>query len=174
MGHDLHVDFSSIDTAGSTLAISHVAAGGGSYERAGPTARFTNLHIRGNLVGGQSNLVTDDARNVVRIIVCSVIKGSVFAPTVTSILTPFVFPALDRVYADKEVELHTTAVDSTGYIPAQKLVDMHVALNRVITYYGNLDSNETAHEIRVYMVSDSAAVSNPGFESGFIRVDFVC
>jgi len=125
-------------------------------------------------VGGQSNLVTDDARNVVRLIVAKVIKGGAFAPSVTSILTPYVFPTLVKVYHDSQLELHSTAPDSTGYMPAQKHVKLNIRLNELITYAGQNAADSAAYDIIMYMVSDSAAASNPGFVTGYSNTHFVC
>jgi len=144
-----------------------VANGPGINQRIGNAISATAVDIIGTLIGGQSNLVTDDAFNTVRISLVEGFPGtSPSGWTVSSLLDPRYFTSMNKVWFDKIIVLRSPSKDSTGYMPAVKEFKVKIRLPRVpFLYTGNSGASIKNSELYLCMVSDSSLAPNPGFKS---------
>jgi len=122
------------------------------------------------LVGGQTNVVTDDSYNTFRIVVFSHTVGSTIAFTLTDLLDPRFNQGLRKVFYDKSFTLTSPGRDSTGYMPAVHKIEATIPLNFLQLYSGTGATAVSTEELAIGMVSDSVGVPNPGFESGSIAL----
>jgi hypothetical protein len=155
-----------------------VVLGQDYINRIGRLISLQRLFISGQLVGGQSNSATDDNRNVFRILVAICDIGTTFTSavfTVNGTVDPRTMPGLRRVLYDRMFSLNSPGRDSAagGYMPATRMVRVALRVRDRVTYTigagVGLNSNEG---IYIWMVSDSAAVPHPGFESGSYGITF--
>lgn len=169
----LTADFTSVGSASIAVELTGVIDQGDDFSnRDGRKIVIDSLILSGTLVGGQSNAVTDDAYNAFRIMLYE--NGGTAAPVAvftTSFLTPEISASMGTLLYDSKLLLATPGDDSTGYVPAVKLVDVNIPINRVYLYP---TTNGLASPMGLYlvMVSDSAAVSHPGFVSGTYVIRF--
>lgn len=133
--------------------------------------RVHNLSIVGNLVLGAANLATDDARNVVRIVVFLGDANFQSNISTSTFVHPNTIQGLYAIYHDKLYLVNTTARDSTGYIQTQIPVKINCRINHLIKYNSDTGSL-VGQRIYVWFCSDSAIVPHPGFTSGFMAVGF--
>jgi hypothetical protein len=130
-----------------------------------------HLAIHGVLVGGQSNTNVDDSYNVVRIVVATY-NSSIAAPFTNLTLDLILddrdaaFPGLIKVLYDKMFVLASPGSDTVGYLPATKSISIDIPLDEEIQFNGTGNNATTPTNIIIGMVTDSAAVPNPGFVSG--------
>lgn len=144
--------------------------------RLGRRVLWTSFHIIGTLVGGQSNLVTDDSYNTVRFILFSGVPGLATADFAGLGINNEVrvgTHGINRILFDSWVTLEVPASDSTGYIPAVRTVNRRSRF-RLRSYYDQSGADYATGGVSLYLiaVSDSAAVSNPGFTTGKVTVTF--
>lgn len=166
-------NFSSIGNAWVEVDLTDMAQGGGIGQRIGNEIKLKAFSLRGTLVGGQNNLATDDNRNTVRIVLALWDASSV-TPLQTNGagLNTYigkrtnVSKGLLKKYIDKIIELPTAGRDSTGYLPAMKMVKMFVKLNSFVKYYGSASTADNKKLI-LSIITDSALVSHPGFTNGY-------
>lgn len=178
VNNTLPTAFSSIGNTWVEQDMTAIAQGAGIAQRNGHEVKITGFNLRGTLVGGQSNLATDDNRNTVRIILATWDASSAGplaanGATIDSYISKntTVSRGLIKKHIDKIIELPTAGRDSTGYLPAIKLVKFFKKLRTFIRYYGSASTNDNKKLI-LSMISDSAAVSNPGFTQGYYSVFF--
>lgn len=167
---------SSIGTGMLLLSTSDVSQGTDDYQRIGRQIRIVEIGYRGTLVGGQSNLATDDKYNFVRM---TFLKGdtdkmydvlSSSPPTVTGRLTPGLIAGLDRVLTDQVISLPSPGRDSTGYMPPIRVVSLSKQVNIVVNFGA---SAYPTPAVSLMLVSDSSLVPHPGFTDGYAYVKFV-
>ncbi len=156
----------SVGLSGVTYAPCNVIGSGVDYNaRIGRRIRVKRIAFMGVLLGGQTNSVADDPYNVMRVIVWTARPD--YAPTlaVNAVLDPR-FPTnlgLYRVLYDKQRVIGTQAKDSTGYIPAAEEWEFSIDCDIPLEYTVSTAASPTNQNIFVSVVSDSAAVVNPGF-----------
>lgn len=161
--------FSSVSTSVSYIDLSAlIGAGTDYYNRVGRQVTQQNLTLSGTLVGGQTNLATDDPYNVFRI---TVVKGNVGMtfPTwgLTQVLSADTILGLDRVLMDRFITLESPGRDSTGYVRAVKRVEFNISLPSVVTHFTTAAAgSQNGETCYLVMVSDSSVVANPGFVDG--------
>jgi hypothetical protein len=151
-----------------------IGFGTGVNQRIGQIIQPKALTIMGTLVGGQSNLVSDDIADTYRL---SVVVGSPgLAPsgiTVASVLDPRYTIGVDHVLYDKVDVIVATSRDTTGYMSAVKRININVDLSKIgpIVFAASLNSVKN-QEVYVVMVTDSALAPNPGFANGLIKWEY--
>lgn len=161
--------FSSVSTAVSYIDLTALmGAGTDYYNRVGRQITQKWLSVSGTLVGGQSNLATDDPYNVFRITVVKGNVGMTFGTWgLTQVLSPDTILGLDRVLLDRFITLESPGRDSTGYMRAVKRVEFSVRLPDVVTHFTTAAAgSQNGETCYLVMISDSAVVSNPGFVDG--------
>jgi len=165
----LTTNFSSVSTAGQQYDIgSTIGQGLEIDQRIGRAIRAVKVSLTGTMVGGQTNSVTDDRRNTVRLCLLLAESVSTFTYTVSDVLDPRLRPGLVRVLYDRVFELVTPGGDSTGYIPATKEMHLSIPINKIMTF-GQAAAGAAAaspYSLFLYVVSDSAGVPHPGFVDG--------
>jgi hypothetical protein len=151
--------------------VPYTACGTDISQRIGRAVVLKSLHVKGLLVGGQNNLVTDDSYNVMRIAVFVGRSGLVTADWAARDINDPLLPGVDgvvEVLVDRFIRLQVPAADSVGYIPATANVDIVRALNCECLYGDSAISYpEGGLSLYFAMCSDSAAASHPGFTSGY-------
>jgi hypothetical protein len=144
-----------------------VGAGAGSNQRIGQAISATAVDLIGTLVGGQSNLVSDDSYNTVRISLVEGFPGT--SPSgwnVASILDPRYFVSMNKVWYDQKFSLKSPGRDSTGYMPAVREFKIRILLPRVPFLYTDVAGNTLKNsELYLCMVTDSSLAPNPGFHA---------
>jgi hypothetical protein len=155
---------------------SYLQAGTDLVRRLGRKVRITGFGLQGLLVGGQSNLETDDAYNNVRLVIfigtTSMASGDWSSLSISNHIVPGQ-TGVTRVLFDRTYALKVHAPDSTGYVPACKAFNLHIPVTVNVLY--NTDAQAYASgSLSLYfaLVSDSSAVSNPGFTSGHWYIQF--
>lgn len=169
----LHTAFHSIGTAAGTSApLNNVIQGTEYYgQRIGRNVLAKHLSIHGVLVGGQTNTNVDDSYNVVRMVVATY-NSSIAAPFNNLTLDLVLddrdanFNGLIKVLYDKFFILSSPGGDTVGYLPATKSINIDLPLDEEIQFNGTGANTTTPTNIIIAMVTDSAAVPNPGFVSG--------
>lgn len=156
-----------------TYDISRIQQGTEYNQRFGRKVIIDYVDILGTLVGGQNNSVADDPYNTVCMALVINAPGS--APTgwdLASPLGPQVTAGLKKVLWMKRVVINTNAKDSTGYIANAKVIRVRVPVHESFEYVSTADTVATNQSLYLVMFSDSVAVTNPGFNSGFAMIAF--
>jgi hypothetical protein len=172
---NLTTNFSSISTTPTALGVGDLVAQGTDYnQRLGRSFRAVGLLIEGTLVGGQSNLATDDAYNTVRIACCWCDSGANFSSWgISSALDPRVVTDMGRPLYHEAIVLQSPGLNTVGYMQTATLIGIWIPLNGLVRFNTAAAGSQSGLGPSVIMVSDSTAVSHPGFTSGQIRLFFV-
>lgn len=161
--------FSSVSTSVAYIDLcALIGAGTDYYNRVGRQITQQHLSVSGTLVGGQSNLATDDPYNVFRMTVVKGNVGMTFGTWgLTQVLSADTILGLDRVLYDRCITLSSPGRDSTGYMRAVQRVDISVRLPDVVTHFTTAAAgSQNGETCYLVMISDSSVVSNPGFVDG--------
>jgi len=156
--------------------MSQIAQGLDFTERIGRTIIIKSFQLMGQLIGGQSNSAVDENRNVFRIALVAMNPSVALAAatfSVESIIDKRYVPGLIKVYYDKMFSLASPGRDTTGYLPACKMVSIpRIPLNIRVEYTSNIATSESGTALWVWFISDSVAVPHPGFESGAMAIQY--
>ena len=181
-------DLTTWNTIGTTWRVQNLlpSVGADFASLIGKKYELVGIRLSGTLVGGQSNLVTDDPWDHVRIVACEMTGSArvipVNMPTMTwGIHTPIrlkspVSPAdgttcyIKRKLFDKTFKIVSPGRDSTGYIQGTREVYIYKRFKKplVLEYETNGQANPTSY-VSVNFISDSSAVPNPGFANGVLE-----
>jgi hypothetical protein len=167
--------FGSVSTSPSQQClVSDIAQGTDLSNRVGRSIRALTVDWDGTLVGGQSNLSTDDKYNTVRMIVWLGVAVYIGTPgfSVGGYVDPRYFRQVQKVLFDKKYTLKSFARDSTGYMPAVLHVKDSVKLSLPVDFAGSTTDTECGLVPYVTIVSDSSASPSPGFTSGSLALRF--
>jgi len=169
--------FASVGTAGVPIRMSQIAQGLDFTDRIGRSIIIKSFRLDGQLVGGQTNSAVDEQRNVFRIALVEMNAGVALAAAtfnVESIIDPRYVPGLKKVHFDQLISLASPGRDSTGYMPACRMVHIpRIPMNVKIDYTSNVATSESGSVLWAWCISDSNAVPNPGFESGAMLTEYV-
>ncbi len=166
--------FSAVSTTVVTRSLAALIATGSDLgNRVGRSIQPIDFDLDGMLVGGQSNLSTDDKYNTVRILIWYGISGA-SSPGFSAggYLDPRYFSAVDSIIFDRKYNLRSFAPDSTGYMPAQLHVHLRVPLRRRISFSDTSAGTESGLVPYISIVSDSSAPPSPGFVNGSAALRF--
>lgn len=164
--------FSSISTTGGQYdLLTPIVLGLDTYNRVGRAIRLLRFQLTGLLIGGQSNLATDDRYNSVRI---NLLWGSpsMYAAVLPSLqvpITPQYLPGLLENLHESHVSLRSFSRDSIGYMPAIAKIDFSVNLKSRRVVYGLAAPGMM---LTVACLSDSSVPANPGFSNGYMTLWF--
>lgn len=156
-----------------------LSQGGNLNQRIGNAVRIKSIAFRGMLVQGSSQTIADDAHNTVRVVCCKA-ETSVLTPMATAgytinsfMLANSGFTGLKKVYMDKLIGLPVTGQASAGYTPSMRVVKFFKRFKNPwkVTWSSNLGGSNN-YRIFLSMISDSAAVPNPGITIGNWKVVF--
>lgn len=159
------------------------AQGAASTSRTGRQCFLHGIRIHGTLAGAQTNSALDDATNQFRIHI-GIWDPDVATPPLGTVGTQDLVIAgqeprnstgkmLHRTLFDKTYLLQVKARDSTGYIPVQRQVKIHLRFRRPIKMSWTDEAVANPNKfVYIQMCSDSAAIPSPGFISGYYTWDF--
>jgi len=155
-------------------------------QRGGREIRVKKVRFNGNLVGGASENLLDDPYNVVRIIV-GVYNDTAIAPmtsagaTINTDVFKGCYGNLDsylvkKLY-DKYIPLQVTGNEKgggDGYTPSVKNIRFTKVFKKglLVKYPNDANQANPSRRLIVSMISDSGAVSNPGFATGYLTMEF--
>ena len=175
---DLTTIFSSVGNVWLVDDLVRVAAGTDIDERYGRRIAINSIALRSALSGGQSNVVSDDVYNVVRVVIClasdTLVAGD-WNGTVGMGHPPIVglFPKVHRFLYDKTFVICTYGLDSAGYIQRVIPVEKYLQQQIPLQFDGVAATDHSQVSIFMGVISDSAAVSNPGFvTSSYLTMAF--
>lgn len=145
-------------------------------DRVGREIYVDKLEFRATLIGGQSNLATDDKYNVFRLAVLAGTPGTMPLAIASNFsnsyfMDPRGMGGLDVVLFDRSFTLASPGRDSTGYMPPIKEIVIDVPVRRKLKYLGPTGS-PSFRELYLVAVSDSSAAPNPGFANGFMTIHY--
>jgi len=170
---DIASEFASVSTSGTQVELlNNITQGTNFYHRIGNKIFLKHIILSYHIVGGQSNLGTDDAYNVVAVRLLETPGATTpNIPPVCGVVTPQSTKALSVLYSD-EYRLLSRCPDDTGYMPATRYQHCLIPINRVYTW--NQDEGDAYPMKRIYLqiVTDSAIASNPGLSVGKITIFF--
>lgn len=170
---DIPTDFVSIGSGLVTRDLSALAQGTEYFQRFGRRVIIDHVDIMGTLVGGQTNSVADDAYNTVCMALVTAAPGT--APSGWSAglpIGPQITTGVKKVLWAKRFVINTNAKDSTGYIPNAMIVKERIPVHEPFEYVASGDVVATNQSLYLIAISDSVAVVNPGFNTGFSVVVF--
>lgn len=162
----------SVNTTGVLINLySAIAQGTDLNQRVGRSIESLSYHLFGTLVGGQANLATDDRINTVRFVFFEATVGTVVSNVNTAWglsipADPRYAPGVTRVLRDELFTLTSLGRDSLGYMPASTTINMTGSYTKRLTYTSAAVNSISGTCLFLFMISDSAAVANPGFTSG--------
>lgn len=179
----LHTNFGSIGTAWSEQNLSTIPQGDGQSQRLGNRIKIKSIEIKGTLWQGSNNTVADDYYNTVRIMLATW-NNKQDTPCVTSGLT--IDDPINRIYNGKGYLRHkyldkmiplTVASDIDGagakFVPSGRLVKYYKKFKKPLFVQWTDDTNDYPNQSLVLsMVSDSSAVTHPGFEIGYVAIKY--
>lgn len=167
--YDMSVQFGSITSSGTLVNVpDQIVISGDVNGRQGRVTKLLDFDVDGILAGGQSNLVTDDKENTLRVIIFDGVPGLTTGglPAINTTADPRYVNGLKHVYLDEYLMLVSPAPDSTGYMPAQTHYKRHFTLNRIQRYIGSGIGTTDVDTLYIYIISDSNLASHPGFIKG--------
>lgn len=174
--------FSSITNAWEERSLCEPTQGDTSITRTGNKIKIKSILVRGVISGGVNELLTDDAYNIVRCII-SWYKPSTSTPLATagSLLGSYITCAttmrnyMEHKMLDKYITFQVTSTEKgggDGYTPTLKQFKYYKRFyNKYITF-GDDTATYPNRRLMMACISDSGAVTNPGFLTGHIVVTF--
>jgi len=168
----LPAGFNSIGNAWvETDVFSAIAQGDDISQRNGRRIYVRAIEIRGVLAGAQSNIVTDDAYNDLRLIVAKYTGGTGNITPLASAgagmsLTSAIIPGnghnCQRVFYDQLHTLQSPGRDSVGYVATAKTITIKLKTPMLVTFSGTAAGTQMDHVV-ISATSDSLVAPNPGF-----------
>jgi len=168
---DLHTTFSSVSTTGTQMELlSTIVQGTQFYQRIGSRIHVQFVQLCYTIVGGQSDLGTDDEYNTVALrLILTPGATTPTIPAVTSCITAQSTKSI-RIYFSYEFKMQSYARNDTGYMPAVRHGEHRVPINT--SFEWSQDAGDVYPLLRIYlqMITDSAVSSNPGIEVGKVAI----
>jgi len=178
---DVTYGFPSVGNAWTERELNLVAAGTESNQRTGRRIKLKSLEIKGTLAAGASGNVLDDPYNNMRIVIglydestpLTTGSATMFLPIMRTLGTN---GSLIKKYLDKFVALNVTSTEKgqgDGYAPQCKTFKFYKKWKKgiFIDYIGT-DADDGTKFLYMSCISDSAAVPNPGFVTGYILLKY--
>ncbi len=169
--------FTSLTTTWTVGDCASIANGTGISDRIARRVRPGVGHLRATLCGGQTNAITDDAYNTVRIVVVeasdTLVAGDWSSVTIDTPAVVGVWPKVRRFLFEKFVSISSYGLDSTGYIARIARLDYDFPIGGELEWDSTGGTDHAASTLYVACISDSGAVTNPGFvDPSFLWYDF--
>lgn len=177
--------FASVGNAWIELLLNGPPQGTQAGNRTGNRIRLRSIELKGFLVQGSNELVTDDAWNEFRMVL-GLYSGASNVPLADAAvplggaLDPAVMPArarLLRKYVDKWIPMNVTSTEQgagDGYTPSVQVVSYKKSFGKrgIVITFGDDTTTYIDKRLILSMTSDSAAVTNPGFTHGYVLVKY--
>lgn len=158
----------------------NIAEGVTENTRVGRKLTIKSIEIRGVISQGSVGGITDDAYNVIRMVIGH-FNGNTAAPMTAAGIGidmqidrhSHTLTKLVKKYLDKYITLVPANVITAGYTPQLKMFKYYKKFPKGITvHYGDDTSSHYDHNLVVSMISDSAAAVDPGFINGYMKVSY--
>ena len=185
---DLSTSYSSISGAWNEVNLNRIPQGVDVFSRTGRRINVRSIEIKGVLCQGTSGTAADDPYNVVRVILGLYTGphdvGPLFASSTLTVNSPVstwdvggssANQRMIRKYLDRYFSFSSPSPrNESGYVPATTpfryfkrfVKPMHIQ-------FGDGSANSADKWFWLSMVSDSVAVPNPGFISGYCVLTYV-
>ena len=175
----LQMDFPSISNEWINVQLTNIALGTDFFQRIGAKILLKSIEFRGVLVGGANESAFDDPYSVVRIVLSrwdgetvtpfSTLSGHTIHNPINRTISGC--PGMKSKYYDKYIAMNITSTEKgggDGYTPSARVVSFKKTFKKgiPITY----SPTSASDKFFLSMISDSAAVPNPGFVTGYCFV----
>lgn len=168
----LTASHSSVSSSGVVTDLCGVITGGTNLDqRLGRAIHILRFTLQGTLVVGAVGGATDDPYNTLRVVVSSVYQPGV-SVGIDTIIQANQTAGVERMYYDRAFVVNSLGNTTTGYVPGARRVELTVPINRTFFYNASSGAGNPV-TLQLNVVSDSAAVVNPGFTSGRYAIYFV-
>lgn len=180
--------FNSVGSAWVELNLTRITQGTGIFARVGRRVNVRSIEIKGALAQGASGGAFDDPYNCMRIILglWTGLASANSAPlgssslTINSPISPWNAAGsvatyrMQRKYLDRYITFSSPSrADETSLVPATRTFRYFKLFKRPMFIQYSDDTGESAdHFFTISMISDSAAVPNPGFISGYVVLTY--
>lgn len=178
-GSSLSTDFSSISSEWINIPLTNISLGTDFYQRIGAKILLKSIEFKGVLVGGANESAFDDPYNVVRIVLSrwdgeavtpfSTLSGHSINNPINRTITGI--PGMKSKYYDKYIAMNVSSTEKgagDGYAPSARVISFKKTFKKGIPItYG---TTSTSDKFFLSMISDSIAVPNPGFVTGYCMV----
>lgn len=165
------------------VALCNPGQGTAKNQRIGTKIRIKSIEVNAVLSAGANQVVTDDAYNVFRMVV-----GRYTVQTATPLATAGITlndpikkdwnnarSTLITKYMDRYIPLTVTSTEKgagDGYAPGLKLIKFYKRFKNLVVTYNDDTINYPSSRLLMGFISDSAAVTNPGFVAGYTLVRY--
>lgn len=154
--------------------------GTGISNRVGNEYRIKSIEINGVIAEGSSEVVTDDPWNVMRIVI-GLWDGDNAAPlsglNMNDVIRKTISPqGLMKKYYDKYIPLQVVSTEKgegDGYVPTlRKFKYFKLFKKPIVIKFGGSTATTANKQLVVSMISDSLAISHPGFVAGYWAISY--
>lgn len=175
----LSTNFSTIGNEWINIPLTNIALGTEYYQRIGAKILLKSIEFKGVLVGGANESAFDDPYNVIRIVL-SRWDGETITPFSTTLghtihipinRTIASCPGMKSKYYDKYIAMNVSSPEKgagDGYAASARVISFKKVFNKGIPIVYNASS--ASEKFFLSMISDSAAVPNPGFVTGYCMI----
>lgn len=180
--------FNSVGSTWVELNLTRITQGTGIFARLGRRVNVRSIEIKGAIAQGAAGGAFDDCYNVMRIILglWTGLASSNSAPlgtsnlTINSPISPWNAAGsvatyrMQRKYLDRYITFSSPSrADETSLVPATRTFRYFKLFKRPMFIQYSDDTGESADRFfTISMISDSAAVPNPGFISGYVVLTY--
>lgn len=187
-GYDLSVVFNSVGATWVELNLTRIVQGSDLFSRIGRRVNVRSIEIKGALAQGAAGGAFDDPYNVMRIILglWTGLASANSAPLGTSNLninspiSPWNAAGsvatyrMQRKYLDRYITFSSPSrADDTTLVPATRTFRYFKLFKRPMFIQYSDDTGESADRFfTISMISDSGALPNPGFISGYVVLTY--
>lgn len=181
---NLVTQFGTVTNTWNEYCFNTLAQGIAKEQRIGNKIKIKSLEVKGVIASGANELPTDDAYNVLRVVI-ALYDGSTVTPLATAgrgLNDPLRVDYLSangrlkRKFLDKYVALEVTGTEQgagDGYVPGLRHFKYYKNFKKGITInWSNDTTNYPSANLIMSCISDSVAVTNPGFVAGYAIMTF--
>lgn len=161
-------------------SITQTVAEGG---RVGRAIRVKSIEIKGVLANASSQIATDDGYNVMRLCICQWQTTQVSPMAYASVgmnnkldTVNMGRGQLEKVYLDRYIPLNVASTEKgagDGYCPMTKLFTWYKRFKKpLLVKWSDDNATYPNHRIIISCLSDSSAITHPGFVAGYIYIRY--
>lgn len=169
--------WSSINNAWKDISLESIQSGTAEGQRVGNRIRIKSIEIKGTLQGGQTGSAADDPFNSLRFVFAHWSGYNYTTPmassglNINSVINKDTAKQLQRKYVDRFMTLTAPNPLTVGYQPAVRVFKWYHRFARpIVITYSDINTVNANSCLALSVISDSAAIPNPGFINGFAKV----
>lgn len=175
--------FGSLTTAWTEQGMANPAQGISKVQRIGNKIKVKSIEISGILSQGSNEAATDDAWNVIRIVIGKYSMGAATPLQTAGIVMNDPIKKdynnarglLLNKYMDTYIPLEVASTEQgagDGYTPALRKIKYYKRFSNFTVNWNDAGVNYPDKQLIISMLSDSVAVTNPGFVAGYMLVRY--